>query len=169
MLRTVFIFMEIIIRFFYRSFPLGAWVPGVHWKCSLHHTDPSLSQNGPGSRLPPLLVTSGAQLEEGMGWASPVISSASTGCKVKAGESRIWDGQIIPCAADQCEPLSSCTPYLSSSRKTSLLAHMLLTTSIYQGVRAAMLHSLWAAGRGQTQQEVFVWKDAWLRQRWRDG
>ncbi len=86
---------------------------------------------------------------------------------------KAWVGrlpsQIIPCAADQCEPLSSCTPYLSSSRKTSLLAHMLLATSIYQGVRAAMLHSLWAAGRGQTQQEVFVWKDAWLRQRLRDG
>lgn len=91
-----------------------------------------------------------------MGWASPVISIASTGCKVEAGESRIWDGEIISCAADQCEPLSSCTPYISRRRTTILLAHMLPAASIYQGVRAAMLHSLRAAGRGQTQQEVLV-------------
>lgn len=95
-----------------------------------------------------------------MGWASPVISSASTGCKVEAGESRIWDGEIISRAADQCEPLSSCTPYFSMRRKTSFLAHMLPATLIYQGVKAAMLHSFRAAGRGQTQQEVLVRKDA---------
>lgn len=98
-----------------------------------------------------------------------IISSVSTGCKVEAGESRIWNGEIIFRATDQCEPLSSCTPYFSRRRETSLLAHMLPATPIYQGVRAAMLHSLRAAGRGQTQQEVLVWKDVWLHQRWRDG
>lgn len=148
--------------FFYCSFPLGApkspgFIQIVH--CTtlplLCPRIPS-AQHGPGSGLPPLLHTSGAQLEEGMGWASPVISSASTGCEVEAGESRIWNGEIISRAADQCEPLSSCTAYFSRRRKTSLLAHMLPANPIYQGVRAAMLHSLGAAGRGQTQQEVLV-------------
>lgn len=92
----------------------------------------------------------------GHGLGVSIISSVLTGCKVEAGESRIWNGEIIFHATDQCKPLSSCTPYFSRRWKTSLLAHMLPATPIYQGVGAAMLHSLRAAGRGQTQQEVLV-------------
>lgn len=90
----------------------------------------------------------------GHGLGVSIISSVSTGCKVEAGESRIWNGEIIFRATDQCKPLSSCTPYFSRRWKTSLLAHMQLL-SIRVSELPCCTHSEQQAGARRNRRSLF--------------